>query len=207
MTYSIWHLSYVAQPKHIARENNLTTDNSRGIQMKRTRDDLTIWRVINRKRGQTQKWQFCCRCSLFRGISHLINQNGQFCIHMLFPENMENCAKETQLVANQIKNQELAHLCFPSLDLFALLEFCYSYRIVFCLRIHNDKIYDDPKSLMANLKQTADHPTNLWNVGFTTANLELGFESIWDWILISDGQIRLFWGSCPHWWNNGSVGK
>ena len=49
---------------------------------------------------------------------------------MLFPENMEYCAKETQLAASQIKNQELAHLCFPSLDLFALLEFCYSYR--FC---------------------------------------------------------------------------
>ena len=80
---------------------------------------------------------------------------------MLFPENMENCAKETQLAASQIKNQELAHLCFPSLDLFALLEFCYSYRIVSCLRIHNDKIDYDPKSQMANVKQTADYLTNL----------------------------------------------
>ena len=40
----------------------------------------------------------------------------QFSIHMLFPENMENCANETQHTAFQIKNQELAHLCLPSLD-------------------------------------------------------------------------------------------
>ena len=106
------------------------------------------------------------------------NQKGQFCIHMLFTENMENSAKETQLAACNIKNQDLAHLGFPSLDLFALLEFCYSNRIVFCHRIHNDKIYDDPKSQMANLKQTANYLTNLLNAGFTTANLELSFESI-----------------------------
>ena len=35
------------------------------------------------------------------------NQKGQFCIHMLFPENMENFAKETQLAAYNIKNQDL----------------------------------------------------------------------------------------------------